>query len=87
MKHLGRVFLLLAFLTTGQAFAACGCEATAERCEEATLQTAVKTTHEQPIMHAATERSFTPQQAIVWALVIATAVVLLRRRNRVLVLP
>ncbi len=59
MKHLVRVFLLLVLLSTGEAFALCGCQGTNELCTEVTVQSAVVTTHEHPFV----QRSKFPSRA------------------------
>ena len=80
MKHLVRVFLLLVLLSTGEAFAACGCQDTNELCTEVTVQSAVVTTHEhpfvQPIIRVAEPRSV---QVLVWSLALLIAAIVMRR--------
>ena len=80
MKHLVRVLLLLILLSTGEAFAACGCQDTNELCTEVTVQSAVVTTHEhpfvQPVIRVAEPRAM---QVLAWSLALLIAAVVMRR--------
>ena len=80
MKHFVRVFLLLVLLSTGEAFAACGCQDTNELCTEVTVQSAVVTTHErpfvQPVIRVAEPRAM---QVLAWSVALVIAAVVMRR--------
>jgi hypothetical protein len=79
MKHLVRVFLLLVLLSTGEAFALCGCQDTNELCTGVTFQSAVVTTHEHPFVQPLKVPEPRAMQALAWSLALLIATVVMRR--------
>ena len=74
MKRLVRVLLLLLVLSTGEAFAACGCQDTNELCTEVTVQSAVVTTHEHPFVQPLKVPEPRAMQALIWSLALLMAI-------------
>ena len=79
MKHLVRVLLLFVLLSTGEAFAACGCQGTNELCTELTVQSAVVTTHEHPFVQPLKVPEQRSMQVLAWSLALLIAAIVMRR--------
>jgi len=79
MKHLLRVFLLFVLLSTGEAFALCGCQDTSELCTAVTVQSAVVTTHEHPFVQPFKVSEPRAMQVLAWSLALLIAVLAMRR--------
>ena len=73
MRKLLPVFLLVIVLGSVHALAA---------CEQATLQTAMQTTHEHPFVHMKAQRSVSAPVLIAWIAALSAAAVAIRALRR-----